>query len=700
MGTCWEILEIEPTEDERSIKRAYAKKLKIVHPEDDPDGFKHLRAAYERALHEAPWINQTWDEDDYDDGDENPDTTQPNDTAPEDLIWNDAGLSAKTAQTCVPPMPENQPDNWDALIVDVPEADPSATPDVVRRPGAVYMQPLGDSDWHVAVPEPEKAAEPPTSPAAAFLPIHAAEIADDPAVTHFDDLYARIEDYLSENPDAPGLPADFAALLASPLFDRVDVLDDYEGKIADLVSHNMPASQPLIAAAAARFNWKARVEQDWREEHGTIAWLVGQLGLVDARLELAKTPAGRALLEPPKPWALHLRAMTTDFAKKVQGNREKIEMHFPGLEQQLNPQAVAWWDNYASKPRIGQLTFWFSLLPMLLLWPFALAEVPWQTSVIGQYSGTVQWTLIFSAAFVIPYFLIRWPAYLYQAHGWENPRLVLALLLLPLVIVHMMIGLAVLAASGVVMAGHFHSVFNMTVAVCLLAVLVSTWSHGQYYKNELADLAFKHVIIKIIYPAIVAAFVGLVAWALLSLFAKVMLSTLTGPIAPTYTNRIGGLLLLLGTAYVLTLKDMRASIVPRLSPWVPRVIFSGVLLLLLAGIVATFTLFGTQAYHVLSSLLLGAPILALGVGLAFFSKIEPGNHKAQGVLTEKGKLARNYIFILVGLFYTLKFATDHLKVDKPEILWISGVLATAALTLVWLSRSLFTKSASMGVPTE
>jgi curved DNA-binding protein CbpA len=43
MATCWEILELAPTEDERSIKRAYAKKLKAVHPEDDPEGFKPLR---------------------------------------------------------------------------------------------------------------------------------------------------------------------------------------------------------------------------------------------------------------------------------------------------------------------------------------------------------------------------------------------------------------------------------------------------------------------------------------------------------------------------------------------------------------------------------------------------------------------------------------------------------------------------------
>ncbi|QAA33420.1 J domain-containing protein [Clostridium manihotivorum] len=46
----WEILEIEPTEELSVIKKAYAKKLKVYHPEDDPEGFQKLREAYDNAL--------------------------------------------------------------------------------------------------------------------------------------------------------------------------------------------------------------------------------------------------------------------------------------------------------------------------------------------------------------------------------------------------------------------------------------------------------------------------------------------------------------------------------------------------------------------------------------------------------------------------------------------------------------------------
>lgn len=45
----WEFLNLEPTTDLKAIKRAYAKKLKIHHPEDDPEGYQKLRETFDQA---------------------------------------------------------------------------------------------------------------------------------------------------------------------------------------------------------------------------------------------------------------------------------------------------------------------------------------------------------------------------------------------------------------------------------------------------------------------------------------------------------------------------------------------------------------------------------------------------------------------------------------------------------------------------
>lgn len=49
----WTELGIEPTDDIRIIKRAYAQHLKKIRPEEDPDAFSRLRDAYETALAHA-----------------------------------------------------------------------------------------------------------------------------------------------------------------------------------------------------------------------------------------------------------------------------------------------------------------------------------------------------------------------------------------------------------------------------------------------------------------------------------------------------------------------------------------------------------------------------------------------------------------------------------------------------------------------
>lgn len=49
----WQTLGIDKTTDLAAIKRAYASKLKTTKPDEDPEGFKYLHAAYKQAVQNA-----------------------------------------------------------------------------------------------------------------------------------------------------------------------------------------------------------------------------------------------------------------------------------------------------------------------------------------------------------------------------------------------------------------------------------------------------------------------------------------------------------------------------------------------------------------------------------------------------------------------------------------------------------------------
>lgn len=62
----WKTLGIEPTSDTSVIRKAYAKKLRQHHPEEDPEGYQQLREAYDDALEQAKWHTEESLQDDDD----------------------------------------------------------------------------------------------------------------------------------------------------------------------------------------------------------------------------------------------------------------------------------------------------------------------------------------------------------------------------------------------------------------------------------------------------------------------------------------------------------------------------------------------------------------------------------------------------------------------------------------------------------
>lgn len=55
MSWALHVLELDQTADERAVKRAYAKRLRVTRPDEDPIAFQHLHEAYQAAL---DWVRQ------------------------------------------------------------------------------------------------------------------------------------------------------------------------------------------------------------------------------------------------------------------------------------------------------------------------------------------------------------------------------------------------------------------------------------------------------------------------------------------------------------------------------------------------------------------------------------------------------------------------------------------------------------------
>ena len=55
----WKILDLDRAQaNVKDVKRAYAQRLKICRPDQDPAGFKRLHDAYQDALSELEWRSQ------------------------------------------------------------------------------------------------------------------------------------------------------------------------------------------------------------------------------------------------------------------------------------------------------------------------------------------------------------------------------------------------------------------------------------------------------------------------------------------------------------------------------------------------------------------------------------------------------------------------------------------------------------------
>ncbi|ATQ75190.1 hypothetical protein CR152_12180 [Massilia violaceinigra] len=127
----WSVLGMKASRDERAIKRAYAAKLKVTRPEDDPVAFQMLNDAYQAALQLARQAH--------------------------DMDWPDEEAAPREQE----PEPEYEPQVYMAAY----EFDPDAAPAREEAPQDVPVYTaFYEFDPSLPQPEPEQYRLPPPLP--------------------------------------------------------------------------------------------------------------------------------------------------------------------------------------------------------------------------------------------------------------------------------------------------------------------------------------------------------------------------------------------------------------------------------------------------------------------------------------------------------------------------------------------------------
>ncbi|WMJ71011.1 molecular chaperone DnaJ [Stenotrophomonas sp. 24(2023)] len=340
-----DVLELGQDADERSIKRAYAKRLRVTRPDDDPVAFQQLHEAYQAAL---SWVQQH----------------------PRAPSGDDPGMP------------------WEPSVEagqDVPLPDPPAVHDAVMH-GHDPVRLVEDRGTSFAVPAH---ASTPTE-----APLRSIE-------TMVADILQKLR-----TPDGVVPAADLAAWLqAQPeLWSLQGKPRIGWGVLEQLQEQAPPVHRDVFDALATGFGWDDvhsgidamqlqwiahRCEQAWLMSPAgqrTLAWQVSQR---QGTVTLPDMPAVLERLRRPRSrWRNVLQALprsrpdTTVFTLAVLGYWPERQVP-PGLSA---PQ-VAFWSRFGSRDdpmrfRIGSLRAWLAgvfcglvcLLGVVNSWPLAPSE--------------------------------------------------------------------------------------------------------------------------------------------------------------------------------------------------------------------------------------------------------------------------------------------------------------------------------------
>ncbi len=418
-GGPWKVLGVEQTRDIAVIKRAYAARLKTCHPEDDPEGFQQLRAAYEFALRYAtPAKPRPIPNIDTKRG-RSPMTPPMFTPAPRPLTPEPSAPEAKA------PQPDKNPDAEGTPKVEAPKAKteakartPKTAPPVVEpqtpepepapqpettsnpepapkidssAPDTKLETPEAEAPAPVAPPppappEPKRAPESlpqpaksePRAPKAAAPATIASPPPPPPAPPPVDPVVALQKEHdarcralwrLATTGDTPAvMTAALAELFASAPMESVGVHGRTEAWLAGLIADNAPRTDPWVAPAIRYFGWREENLVRRGDPGARVLKRADDLRWIEGlrRDASAHKDAWRELNAKPTRWRTFSNRFTPMRAHEVRTLLELLHRERPELLDEIDPDASAWWHAYFARPQLSsELALAGALLALL-----------------------------------------------------------------------------------------------------------------------------------------------------------------------------------------------------------------------------------------------------------------------------------------------------------------------------------------------
>lgn len=293
----WKLLGIQPGDDERAVKRAYAAKLKAIDPDEDIEGFGRLREALKIAREEARWAKQR----------------------------AEAGEEPLPAEDDFLFSPQDDFFSAEPVRVDLPLPDPEVTSEV----DIAHAE--GSAPEPVPYPEPA----PPPEPTALQLA--------------FRELDRRLNAHPFKQEDSEAVVAAMEAILGDEALDEIEQSLKVEDALADILSYTRPNSDKAILMADAHFGW--------REELGKAAprWHILNVAQRADDIECI------AALEDPahvwhEAWLTLQKSAPKDLSyanrvrlqPRVRELLDSLHRHHIQVEQSLKPDIVDRWNEFTA----------------------------------------------------------------------------------------------------------------------------------------------------------------------------------------------------------------------------------------------------------------------------------------------------------------------------------------------------------------